>query len=435
MSNSTSISHSLQIFVKEMSMILPSGETINLTTVFSELNFYESMFTPCRSGNVLITEALGLYDKINIQGNITLRFKLQKSKDDINFFEFYKEFKIYKVSNRQNTSSTSQSYILHFVNEDFVYSLQKKLSQCYYDSYSNIAEKILNTHLKVPKTKPSKGKSGINYIHPTDTSKDFIVPNLTPFDSLTWLAKRATSTKYKAPDFLFFENSKGYNFVPVSYLWEKEPEWTINAKPKNILNDDGLEFMGARDMKILSQFNMLDNIKDGSYAGTFVGFDTLTKTLGVKKIGSTYDETPQHANKNTNLSVTKSKDNTEFTKMFDSRIAIYPFASPRTTQAYIKEKSPKTGLTIDNTHEYIFQRKAFFSNLMQKRIELTMPGNFGYTCGETIILNVPKFSAKEDGKNTDDTLSGKYIILGVRHIIRYTKHETIIEIATDSTKK
>ena len=431
----TSISNSLQFFVKEMVIIPSSGNPIDLTSFFSELNFYESVFTPCRSGNVLITEAVGLYDKINIRGNITLRFKIQKSKDDANFFEFYKEFKIYNITNRQNISSTAQTYLIHFVNEDFVYSLQQKINQNYTAPYSTMAEKILTRQLKVPNSRPSRGKSGINFIYPTDVGKEVIIPNLTPFDSLTWLAKRATSTKYKSPDFLFFENNKGYNFVPISYLWEKEPQWTINAKPKNISNNVSSEFFGARNMKILSQFNMLNNIKEGSYAGTFVGFDTFTKTISVQKIDNTFDTNSSHANKNANLSVTKSKDNTDFTKMYDSRIAIYPFALPRTTQKYIKEKSPKAAINADNTQDYIFQRRAYFANLMQKRIELTMPGFFGYTCGETITLNVPKFAVKEDSKNTDDTLSGKYIILGVRHIIRYQTHETIIEVATDSTKK
>ena len=431
----TSISNSLQFFVKEMAIILSSGEIIDISGALTELNFYESMFTPCRSGNIVITEAMGLYDKLDIKGNISIRFKIEKSKDDVNFFEYYKEFKIYNITNRQNASSTSQMYVIHFVNEDFVYSMQQKINQNYTNSYSTIVERILTRQLKVPNSRPSRGKSGINFIYPTEMGKDVIIPNLNPFDTLTWLAKRTISTKYKAPDFLFFENNKGYNFVPVSYLWEKEPQWTINVKPKNISNDVGSEFFGARSMKVLSQFNMLNSIKEGSYAGTFVGFDTYTKTISVQKIDNTFDSNPNHANKNANLSDTKSKNNIDFTKMYDSRVAIYPFALPRTTQAYIKEKSPKAAITVEDTEKYIFQRRAYFSNLMQKRIELTMPGFFGYTCGETITLNVPKFAIKDDGKNTDDTLSGKYIILGVRHIIRYRTHETLLEVATDSTTK
>ena len=41
----------------------------------------------------------------------------------------------------------------------------------------------------------------------------------------------------------------------------------------------------------------------------------------------------------------------------------------------------------------------------------------------------------DNGDKVDETLSGKYIITGVRHIIRFDKHETVIEVATDSTKK
>jgi hypothetical protein len=435
MTTESNINSTLQSFVKEMAIILPRGKPLDLTSYFSELNFYESMFTPCSSGNVLITEGSGLLEKIDFKGNYSIRFKLQKSEEDNNFFEFYKEFKIYNITNRQNVSSTAQTYLIHFVNEDFVYSLQQKINQNYTNSYSTIAERILTRNLKVPNSRPSRGKSGINFIYPTEVGKEVIIPNLNPFDSLTWIAKRTTSTKYKAPDFLFFENNKGYNFVPVSYLWEKEPQWTINVKPKNISNDVGSEFFGARSMKVISQFNMLNSIKEGSYAGTFVGFDTYTKTISVQKIDNTFDSNPNHANKNANLSDTKSKDNIDFTKMYDSRVAIYPFALPRTTQAYIKKNSPKAANTVDDPEKYIFQRKSFFANLMQKRIQLTMPGFFGYTCGETITLNVPKFAIKDDEKNTDDTLSGKYIILGVRHIIRYTTHETIIEVATDSTKK
>ena len=437
MASQTTIFSSLQFFIKEMVIVLSSGQTIDLTSVFSELNFYENMFMPCASGNLTIVDANNLINEYDIKGNQTIRFKIRKSNDDVNFFEFYKEFKIYTITERKNTSSTSQVYVIHFVNEDFVYSMQKKISQSYYGPYSTLVAKILRNYLKVTSAS-SKSKSKVAEIYSTDNGKDFIVPNLTPFDSINWIAKRSVSTKYKVPDFLFFENSSGYNFVPVSSIWEKETQWNINVKPKNISNTPNsvsTEFLGARDIKILSQFNMLNNIKEGSYAGTFIGFDTFTKTIQVKKIENTYDSTPKHGNKNSNFEKTKSRENIDFTQMYDSRIVTYPFALPRASQSYIKENSPKSSTVLDDTEKYIFQRRSFFSNLMQKRLEITMPGNFGFTCGTVINLDVPNFSAKNEDKNTDDTLSGRYIILGVRHILRYKTHETILEIATDSTKK
>jgi hypothetical protein len=46
----------------------------------------------------------------------------------------------------------------------------------------------------------------------------------------------------------------------------------------------------------------------------------------------------------------------------------------------------------------------------------------------------PDMSVREKGDdNNDPSLSGKYIIIASRQLIKYDKHETIIEVATTST--
>ena len=73
---------------------------------------------------------------------------------------------------------------------------------------------------------------------------------------------------------------------------------------------------------------------------------------------------------------------------------------------------------------------------MQKRLRLTMPGNFALASGNNANIEVPHRYVEENKSDmVDTTLSGKYIITGVRHIIRFDKHETIIEVATDSSMK
>jgi hypothetical protein len=95
----------------------------------------------------------------------------------------------------------------------------------------------------------------------------------------------------------------------------------------------------------------------------------------------------------------------------------------------------------DNTHEYVFQRKHFFGNLAMKRLQLTMPGNFGLHTGLMVELDVPKYAGSTESE-TDTTIdardmefSGRYIITAVRHIIKYDRHETLIEVASDSSIK
>ena len=54
--------------------------------------------------------------------------------------------------------------------------------------------------------------------------------------------------------------------------------------------------------------------------------------------------------------------------------------------------------------------------------------------GYAVQFNMPNRN-QETNVNGDESLSGKYVITGVRHIIRFDKHETILEVATDSTNQ
>lgn len=62
-----------------------------------------------------------------------------------------------------------------------------------------------------------------------------------------------------------------------------------------------------------------------------------------------------------------------------------------------------------------------------------MPGNFRLWSGSNVMMNLPnRFNAIGETEG-DKTVRGKYLIVAARHIIRYDRHETILEVATDST--
>jgi len=64
-----------------------------------------------------------------------------------------------------------------------------------------------------------------------------------------------------------------------------------------------------------------------------------------------------------------------------------------------------------------------------------MPGNFQLTSGFNVFFTAPSFAKREIGEYTEDkSISGKYIIIATRHIITNSRHETVIEVATDSTR-
>ena len=201
------LSQSTQFEVKELLLTSNDGQTFTLTNIFKEINLFDNIFTPCRSGNILIEDAVNFFEKINIIGNETIKIVIDKVEGAPQGLTYEKKFKIYKVTDRKSVSSTTQSYILHFVNEDFIFSNQKKISQSFKSTYSETIFKILTEYLKVPNFQAINGNSGIATIYPTNDVKEFIIPNLTPFDAINWITKKSISKQYKIPDYLFYEST------------------------------------------------------------------------------------------------------------------------------------------------------------------------------------------------------------------------------------
>lgn len=432
------LAQTTQFRVKEVSITLADGKKIDITGIFNEINLFDNMFVPCMSASIVIRDSQNLFDKIKLNGDERVKIKIDKNDDSTaSVFGYEKDFVVYKISDRINVNMASQIYVLNLVNEDFIFSLQQKIFQNYTGTYSSAVTKILKEYLKIENKIATQGKSGIAFVEDTSTVQNINMPAVTPFESIDFIVKRATSAS-NDPDFVFFENKGGYNFVSLSKLFSYDPAFNINLRPKNIEGAVTDEFFGAREYKVLSSFDTVENIKNGSYAGKFIGFDTLTKTQVVTEIKDAFTETKVHGNKNPNLAELETKDGKSPKTKTDSRIVTYPFSFTRTQLQYIKTNNPSMTTFIDNTHEYIFQRKAIFTNFMQKRIQLTMPGNFGLFSGVSVNLYVPKFAIKDEyatsTESVDKSLSGKYLIVGARHIIKYNKHETIIEVATDSTQ-
>lgn len=402
---------STDYIIKDLTLTLTDGVTsFDLQYVFVELNLYDNIFTPCASGNIIISESVGLSEKLKFKGKEKIRVKLDKTTDEFEPLSYEKEFVVYKISNRTNDNFTSQTYVLHFVSEEQIKSERKKISQKFKGLFSNFVKTILTNSLGVKNDEPKQGKAGIGLIHPSYGQQTAVVPYLKPFEAINWICKRAISTTFNKPDFLFFETHKtGYRFVPLSGLYELPSLGTINFNPKNIQTGVKDEFFGARSFTILSQYDYIDTIRNGTLGGKIIAFDYLTNT------------------------VTVINQPTENEEDIDSKITTVLYQSSRRNVEMIKKDSPDTINFLDDIESYIIQRKAIFAKFLQRRIQIVLPGNFSLYSGAALTLKIPKYTSKEENQTVeyDETLSGKYIITGTRHIIRPDKHETIIELSTD----
>ena len=421
------INQTTDFSINELTIVTKQGN-IDVSGIYEEINIYDSILTPCMSGSIVIRDAVGLSTNLLFDGSEFLLINIGKEDDELSI---KRAFRIYKQSERKGQNQSSEMYVLNFVSDEFIYSEQQKINQSYTDTYSNIAYKILTDYLDL-----SSKTNSIGLIEQSLGLRSIAVPNMTPFDALRWLAKKAVDLQ-SSPNFIFFQNSQGYNFATLSSLFSRPELFKVNFNPKNLAETEQTEMLGARYVKVVSQYDSISSTRSGAYSGSFIGFDTLTRTIEHKNINiADIYQKMRHGNANPNINLSVNKDNKLNSNMNQSRKSLFAFPGSRLQSSYIKDKNASSLTFEDDSQNYIFQRRAIFENLMQKRVKMVLPGNFAISSGLNLHLDMPMKSIQGDsGDNTDEALNGKYLVIGCRHIIKYNRHETVVEVASDSTNK
>lgn len=422
---------STQFAIKELKLItkIPGQSSIDISGIYEEINIFDNLLNPCISGSILIRDAIGLCDKLLFDGSEALKIVITKAEDsDVAYIN--KTFRIYRQSNRENINLNSETYILHFISDEYILSEQQIVSQAYSQTYSTIAKQIINTQLRV---------SNVGFIDPSSGLKKVIIPNLRPIEAIEWCARKAVDAK-GSPNFVFFENRLGYNFVTLSTLLSNPSVGTVNFSPKNLTPEITDEIWGARHVKVLSQFDFIQNTRAGVYASKFIGFDPVSRT--VSELDVNYNDNydiMSHGNKTKKLSVVENRLGDLNTTSYDAKRTLYHFSSNRSVIDYVKSNDASSLNTDNDTYRYVMQRQAIFENLYNQRVQIVLPGNFNISSGLSIDLNIPKRSERVNGDSGEDqldkSLHGKYLIVATRHIIKYDKHEVVFEAVTDSTNK
>lgn len=424
---SFSIKKSTQFKINELVVVTKAG-SIDVSGIYEELNLFDSLLMPVMSGSILIRDSVGLSGKLLFDGSETILIDIAKD-DRSDIASFRKAFRIYKQSDRKAEGLNNELFILNFVSDELIFSDQQRITQSFEGTYSKVVEKILVDYLKVPDNQIG----GI--FEPTTGIRSLVIPNLKPLDAIEWCAKRAVDLN-QAPNYMFFQNLVGYNFVSLSKLLTQEDLLNVRFEPKNQTKSSALlEISSARALEVIAQTDMIEKTRSGVNAGQFIGFDPLTRTTAKKQIGfADVFNSMKHANDNPNQSVITNRAGVSATEAYDAKKTMASMDAAKQLSSYIKKMDPTSISKIDNIENWLFQRKAIINNLMSKRVKLAMPGNFQLTSGFNINLEAPNFGKKEKGGDNDDpSLSGKYIIVAARHIIGYDKHETVIECATTST--
>jgi hypothetical protein len=220
--------------------------------------------------------------------------------------------------------------------------------------------------------------------------------------------------------------------VSLTSLLRDNPVATINFDVKNIGKPEN-ELFGARNATIVSQYNLIKAIKDGMYSGVHVSYDPLTQSYNETKFDMNKIIDDSNSNENLNVTTLPNRHGLTVDQSNGSRVVVGFSSEQRKKSDYIKKNDPKTATIADDAENYLFARKSIFANLLQKRIRITVPGNFIYSSGLNVNLRGFNLTQNDRNDTKDASTYGKYMIVSTRHTIRPDTFETIIEVASDTT--
>jgi hypothetical protein len=401
-----------------------------------ELNYFEDIYNNTISGNVVISDSVGILNFASLGGTEFIVVRFRKS-DDLPI-SVDRVFRVFSVSDRRfDLSNNHEIYKIEFCSEEYLLSEQYRISKSYKgQKVSDMVADICNTYLKIGGT----GKKQL-YVDDTVGTYDFVLPNKKPIETINWLANYALpASGTPGADILFFENRIGYFFTSLQHMYKTDAVLSFLYNPKNIANDVFAKMTSVLKFEVLNYVDTLEAMNRGTFANRVISVDPIRR----KKTTTDFNYN-EYYKKSTTLNgspVTNNYKNRHGKQLFDTppkdmeagvlRMMITNMGQ-QTDATYIKNK-PGSVSNDYRVEQYLPNRVSQLSLANYNRLKLTVPGNSSIFAGMCINFTASSMNQMNEkgSRPIDPYLSGKYLISAVRHIITPISYISVIEICKDS---
>ena len=408
---------------------------LSIRSLVQEISIYESLDGKFLSGDMTLLDGTNAIQTLPITGFERVEFFFRTPGTNKGFDFSVKTghpMFVYSLKNRSGVNPRSQIYTLKFVSTEAIRNHQTRISQAFTGQIDQMVTDICYNYLKTKKDL---------MVEDTKSNHKFVMPRLKPTKAIEQLRKNARSLHYENSGFLFFENGDGFNFKSYEGLFCKKDgsprpvKAHYSPKIKNIGEDPVYALQSVENFTILQQFDTLNNTANGVYASRLITHDLYNKTFEELD----FDYNKEYGKQN------HLEQDANGNKRSDNGILPFfnydngdTFGNKSEGKIYYQSETKK----IHNTHELPESK-----DILQKRIsqhiatnsliiEITAPGTTELRVGDIVNFTLPKYApfSKEDPKDNDKYLSGRYLISAARHHVSTLnkRHTLALELIKDS---
>jgi len=427
-------------------LILSTGQVVGLKASIIGLTLFENINQMALTGNMVMQDAFNLASFGPIIGQEYLKLKIATpslSGED-NIIDYTdNSFMVTSLDDRTDIGNGVQASVLSFVSREFIVNQRSRVRRTLVGTYSDIVETMLRNDLDSVKK---------FYSEPSVDNKKIIAPNITPFGVIGQATKNAVSKKHNDATYMFFENTRGFNFRTLGNMYVKSPIMTYEYTIPGTRTNDGLknilqELSTIESYKVTSSPDTVYNYTTGIYSSELIVHDIISKSY-----------------KTHTYNYINNFDNERHIDQFGKNKKAYPLVNTLSLTKDGKNVSsfpskqylqPTVGYTDDESYQDDFYQYSFTanrsSNVVQSRgsqmamlesalqLSLDVVGNTIVSAGDIIELKIPNTGAyKSTNNETLDVLyNGNFLIRSLRHDfdIQNDKHRMSMNVTKDSMNK
>ena len=429
----------------ELTISSPLNQSLELSLMVVEINMYEDMFEGFMRIEVVLNDGIGLMDKYPIVGDETLEFKYFILQKEV----FFETFKIYKVSNRTLTKAREHAVILHGItlpgyknSLEYVYNpfINTKCDDIVFDMYYEYLTDFGS------ESKP------LEMPVPTENKYTRVSSGQNPLQLINFIAAESKSSKAKdyqnASNYVFFEDSKQFNFVPISYLFNNSPirDFFLNIPQDERQSKKGENTYpgeGIISMTFPESFDDLDSLNRGMYLNEVNIIDPILKRFKMHPIKEPdkikhqfkYErdfDNLDHLPNSSSKTISPQSDITKGKKPYAAhrRMMITQYEKdnekyPDNSSTYFETMKPIAAgdqlLDPRQRHKTLPESLHEFNNLFNHMVEVQVPGDPQLRVGQMITISVPQPSKFSGDATKFIMLYGQeatFLITAVRHLYR-----------------
>jgi hypothetical protein len=414
MKPSSSIRFAGDVSIDKAQIITSKGFYQDISAQIITLQLYEDLFAPFLTGSLIIKESLDLVNLFPFIGEEFL--ELEISTPSLERGNVKSRFYIYKLSNRELVGDRSVVYQLHFISQEAIVDLNKKISRVFSGKISDIVPTFVTGV-----TDGFESKKQL-YVEPTVNNLKYISNYWSPVENLVYLTSNASAN---SPNYTFFENRDGFYFVSLDALYEAGvyqdfvyDRYTRDSGPNGTdVRNTPEDFKRIMEISIPVGYDYMDRIRSGMLSSKAISYDITRKKYNVKTYNmfQRFDK-QKHLNPypiNSDKSIFRN----------NSMIINYP----RTYGQF-------NGFGDTSNYSTIQERLSLMKLAQANRLDITVMGRIDYTVGQKVSVTLNKIEpiSKEDTDVVDKMFSGYYLISAINHYIDRDKHECNMELIKES---